>query len=92
MKVSEAMVRTLVPFRGVTPRKSLLVSTPVAQTITGPPVVGGRPSQCQSVSFRAGSDAAQEKRRGSPPALGVGRSADVTGPKSGVHGLSCLVR
>ena len=46
---------------------------------------GGRPPYCPLMRHK-------EKRRCSPTAVGVGRSADVPGPKSGVHGKTCVVR
>ena len=48
--------------------KSSFATTPVAQTYSDPPVSGGQSRRHAGVSFRAGSDAAQEKwRSGGPP-------------------------
>ena len=58
-------------------------------------VTGGQSTHCRRVSFRAGSDATQEKRRSSPPpspVRGWWLGADVPGPCSGQHGLLCSAR
>ena len=67
------------------PKKTLPATAPVAQTVAGPPVTGGRSTHCQCVSFRASSDATQEKRRSSPPAL-AGSRARTSQDRQSVHG------
>ena len=53
----------------------------------------GWPPYCRRVSSRAPALMRhKEKRRCSPTSTRRERGADVPGPKSGVHGLSCLVR